>query len=67
MERVFSTGGILTNLCQFWIGAKNLDVLVLLIKNWHDDPTTNIGFANLDRFNEVEEDILDVIDFEFPC
>jgi hypothetical protein len=46
-----------------------LDLLVLLIKNWLDDPT--IGFddktslADLDVFDEVEDDILDVIDFEF--
>ncbi len=41
----------------------------MLIKNWLDDPT--IGFddktslADLDVFDEVEDDILDVIDFEF--
>jgi hypothetical protein len=46
-----------------------LDLLVLLIKNWLDDPT--IGFddktslADLDVFDEVEDDILDVIDSEF--
>jgi hypothetical protein len=46
-----------------------LDLLVLLIENWPYDPT--IGFddkrslADLDLFGEVEEDIIDVIDFEF--
>jgi hypothetical protein len=42
-----------------------LDLLVLLIKNWSDGPTTNfedkIGFVDLDGFGEVKEDILDVI------
>ncbi len=41
----------------------------MLIENWPYDPT--IGFddkrslADLDLFGEVEEDIIDVIDFEF--
>jgi hypothetical protein len=46
-----------------------LDFLVLLIKNWPDDPTTRFddktSLAYLDVFGEVEEDVLDVIDFEF--
>jgi hypothetical protein len=36
-------------------------------KNWLDDPTTSfdnkIGLVDLDGFGEVEEDILDIIDF----
>jgi hypothetical protein len=40
------------------------------MKNWLDDPTTRFddktSLANLDVFGEVEEDKLDVIDFEFP-
>jgi hypothetical protein len=54
--------------CQ--LGAKNLDFLVSLIKNWLNDPTTRFDdklcLANLDMFGEVEEDILDVLDSEFP-
>ncbi len=38
-------------------------------KNWLDDPTINfdnrIGLVDLDGFGEVEEDILNVIDFCF--
>jgi hypothetical protein len=38
-------------------------------KNWLDDPTTSfdnkIGLVDLDGFGEVEEDILDIIDFCF--
>jgi hypothetical protein len=50
------------------LGAKNLDLLVLLIKNW---PNTSgfeekIEVVHLGGFDEVEEHILDVIDFEFP-
>jgi hypothetical protein len=61
---------ILTDLCQCWLGAKNLDLLILLIKNWHDDLTPGfedrIGLVDLDRFSEAKVNILDVIDFEFP-
>jgi len=46
-----------------------LDLLVLLIKNWLDDPTIRFddktSLADLDVFDEVEDNILDVIDFEF--
>ncbi len=53
--------------CQ--LGAENLDFLVLLIKNWLDDPTTRFddktSLAYLDVFGEVEEDVLNVKDFEF--
>ncbi len=52
------------------MGAKNLDLLVLLIKNWPNYPTSGfeekIGVVDLGGFDEVEEDILDVIDFGFP-
>ncbi len=65
MKRVFSIVVILTNFHRCQLGAKNLDLLVLLIKNWHDGPTTRfenkIGFVDFDGFGEVEENILDVI------
>ncbi len=53
------------------MGAKNLDLLVLLIKNWPNYLTSEfeekIEVVDLGGFDEVEEDIiLDVIDFEFP-
>jgi len=53
------------------LGPKNLDLLVLLIKNWPNDPT--IGFEakgrllkNVDEFGEVDENILDLLDAKFP-
>jgi hypothetical protein len=53
-----------------FIGAKNMDLLIFLIKNWLDDPTTGfedmIGLVDLNGFGEVEEDILDIIDSKFP-
>jgi hypothetical protein len=68
-QKVFSIVGILASLRYCLFGAKNLDLLVLLIKNWLDDPTTRFddetSLANLDVFGEVEEDILDVIDLSF--
>jgi hypothetical protein len=48
------------------LGAKNLDLLVLLIKNWPNYLTSGfeekIGVVDLGGFDEV----LYVIDFEFP-
>ncbi len=53
------------------LGPKKLDLLVLLIKNWPNDPT--IGFEakgrllkNVDEFGEVDENILDLLDAKFP-
>jgi hypothetical protein len=46
-----------------------LHLLVILIKNWHDDPT--IGFEakngpqNVDEFGKAKEDILDLLDVKF--
>jgi len=61
---------IFTSLHRCRLGAKNLDFLVLGIKNLPDDPTTRFddkaSLVDLNMFGEVEEDILDVIDFEFP-
>ncbi len=68
-ERVLSIAGILTCLCRF--GSKNLDLLVLLIKNWLDDPV--VGFEaeggslkGMDEFGEAKEEILDLLDAIFP-
>ncbi len=48
---------------------KNLDLLVLLIKNWNDDPTIGFeakkGSQDVNEFGEVEEEILNLLDAEF--
>ncbi len=71
MKRIFYIAGIFIGLCQCWLGGKDLDLIILLINNQHDDSTTNfedrIGLVDLYGFGEVEEDILDVIDFVFRC
>jgi hypothetical protein len=45
-----------------------LDFLVL-IKNWHDDPTISVkdngGLKDVDEFGEDKEDILNVMNVEF--
>jgi hypothetical protein len=47
-----------------------LDLLVFLIKNWLDDPI--IGFEvkkgpqGVDEFGEAKEEILGLLDVEFP-
>jgi hypothetical protein len=69
-KRVFSIVGIFTSLHRCRFGPKNLDLLVLLINNWHDNPT--IGFEakkgpqDVNEFGEAEEEILNLLDAEFP-
>jgi hypothetical protein len=47
-----------------------MDLLVLLVKNWPDDPS--IGFEakrvleDVDEFGEAEEEILDLLNVKFP-
>ncbi len=51
------------------MSIKNLDLIVILIKNWLHDPT--IGFRakrepqDVDEVWEAEEEILDLLDVEF--
>jgi hypothetical protein len=42
MKKVFSIASNFIGLHCYQLGAKNLDLLVLLVKNWHDD--LNIWF-----------------------
>jgi len=53
--------GILTSLCCCIFGLKNLDLLVLLIKNWLNDPTMGFevkkGPQDVDEFGKAEEEI----------
>jgi hypothetical protein len=39
-------------------------LLILLIKNWPDDPC--VGLEDVERFEELEEGLLNVLAFEFP-
>ncbi len=61
MEIIFSITRIFIGFCQLQLGAKNLDLLVLLIKNWHYVPI--VGFEDnrrpkyVDGFGEAKEDI----------
>jgi hypothetical protein len=47
-----------------------LDLLVLSIKNWHDDPTIGVeakkGPQDVNEFGEAEVKILDLLDAKFP-
>ncbi len=69
-KKIFSIVGIFTSLHCFQLGPKNVDLLVLLIKNWPNDPS--IGFEakkgpqDVDEFEEVEEKILDLLNVKFP-
>jgi hypothetical protein len=68
-KRVFSIAGILASLHCCRLGSNNLDLLVLLIRNWHDNPTIGFeakkGSQDVNEFGEAEEEILDLLDAEF--
>ncbi len=36
-EQIFNLAGVITNLQQSGIGIDNLDRLIMIAKNWHDD------------------------------
>ena len=59
IERVFSIAGILTALCRCRLGSKNLDQLVLLVKNWPDDPRQGCEAKSLEEFGVEEAEIID--------
>ncbi len=69
IEKVFFIVDNLTSLRHCKFGPKNLDLLILLIKNWLDDHT--IGFEvkkgpqDVDDFGKVEEEILNLLDIKF--
>jgi len=70
VEKVFSIASILTSIWCYHYGSKNLDLWVLLIKNWPNDLT--IGFESkrgplksVDEFGDAEEEILDLLNTEF--
>jgi len=70
IERIYFIASILINLRNCHLDLKNLDLLVLLIKNWLDDPT--VGFdakggppKDVDDFGDTQEKILDLQDANF--
>ncbi len=68
-KKIFSITGIFTCLRCCRLGLKNLDLLVLLIKNQHDDLTiafeARSGPQDVDKFGKAKEEILDLLDVEF--
>jgi hypothetical protein len=70
IERIYFIASILINLSHCHLDLKNLDLLVLLIKNWLDDPI--VGFdakgeppKDVDDFGDTQEKILDLQDAKF--
>jgi hypothetical protein len=70
IERIYSIASIFINFHHCHLDLKNLNLLVLLIKNWLDDPI--VGFdakggppKDVDEFGEIEEKILDLQDANF--
>ncbi len=62
MKRVFFIARIFTCLCWCWLGEMNLDILVLLIKNWLKDLSIGVkgkgAYKDVDAFEEAKENIL---------
>ena len=64
-ERVFSIAGVLTALRRCRLGSKNLDQLVLLVKNWLDDPREGCAAKTLDDFGDEEAKLIEQLEEEF--
>jgi hypothetical protein len=55
IERVFSRIGVLTTLECCHLQVQNLDQIITIINNWHDDPCQNCTpNANLKDYLKVE-------------
>ncbi len=62
-KKVFSILGI----NQRWFGSKSLDLIVLLIKIWLNDPIVDVHDKRyVDEFGEIETCILYFMDVKFP-
>jgi hypothetical protein len=69
-KRIFSITSILTSLHHCHLGPKNLNFLLLLIKNRFDDPTIRYEakgrpLKDVDEFGDADEKILNLLDVEF--
>jgi hypothetical protein len=59
-ERIFSVAGILSNLHRSKIGIDNLDILVMIYKNWpHDCRMGTSMYEHLADFYAKESEALD--------
>jgi hypothetical protein len=69
-KKVFSITSILTSLHHCRFGPKNLDFLLLLIKNRPDDPIIKFEakggpLKDVDEFGDADEEILDLLNAKF--
>ena len=66
-ERVFSIAGLLTGLRRCRLGSRNLEQLVLLVKNWPDDPRLGIEklHASIEEFVDLEAELVAQLEDEF--
>ncbi len=46
IERIFNIDGVVTHLQCFWFQIDNLDLFILIIKNWHNDVHLGCAWAN---------------------
>ncbi len=57
-ERVFSVASICTNLRCFWLGIKNLEMLISIYKNWPDDAHVE-DLASMKRFMDMDKALME--------
>jgi hypothetical protein len=53
---VFNLGGVLTTLKRCRLHVDNLDRIIIVVKNWHDDPCLNFS---------QHKDLIDFLKVEF--
>jgi hypothetical protein len=68
VEHIFYIVGILTGLCKCRHGAQSLNKLVLISKNWPNDPCfgcESFVVESLHDFGDIEIDLLEPMEEEF--
>ncbi len=58
VEKVFSVASICTNLWCFWLGIKNLEMLISIYKNWPDDAHVE-DLASMKQFMDMDKALME--------
>jgi hypothetical protein len=59
-QRIFNMARVITGLKRCWLGIENLDKLVLIMKNWPDDPRFGCksGLKSFEEFLNFEDGVV---------
>ncbi len=61
IERIFNMVGVITSLRHCWLGIKNLDKFVFIMKNWLDDPKFGCATSlpnSIEEYLKIENDMI---------